>query len=200
MLERKNRGENMTSWDFLDWGLDINKADTDVRIEGLITQLEKEPQDDDRDFLMRGAMRRRDGIANLHTPQSRQRLEAPARKWCALDKPRREMYLSILRGVKSWDALGENHKKIDALHQSVIALAGSDDPHELIKAMLRLQEATAQFLSTPHAPQRLMSKWKEVGTLQTIWGPWEEAPKPQEAETGTEATAETPAPEPATAE
>jgi hypothetical protein len=110
------------------------------------------------------------------------------------------MYLSILRGVKSWDALGENHKKIDALHQSVIALAGSDDPHELIKAMLRLQEATAQFLSTPHAPQRLMSKWKEVGTLQTIWGPWEEAPKPQEAETGTEATAETPAPEPATAE
>ena len=160
----------MTNWDFLDWGLDINTADSDVRLAGLITQLEREPQDADRDFLLRAAVQKQTRFV-LCPPEVRHKLEAPARRWSLVGEDNRKKYLSVLRDAKSWEALGENRKKIEALHNSIVDIAPECEK-AIFKTVLRVQEATAQFLATAHAPQRAMKEWKEVGTLKTIWGDW----------------------------
>lgn len=168
----------MDEREFLEIGLCLNKADESIRVnrvslinlglDTLISQLNELPDDEDRVYLLDAAVRKRQARYTLYSQVWKERLRPLARSWCGLHK-QRAAYEDVLAGLVQIDQLKEGKQKTQKFHDALVELTGSEDNLDLIKSLLRVQEAAAQFLEGPDGKPRPMSKWTTLTSIQTVW-------------------------------
>lgn len=173
----------MEDQDFLEFGLCLNQADESMRLnkyhmvnlglDGLIAELQALPDDPDRVYLLEAAARKRQGRYMLYSQEWKERLQPLARLWCGLDK-QRENYKDVLAGLVQLEQIKEGQKKVQKFHEALSEFAahtdaGSEEQRALIKALLRVQEATAQFLRGQDGKEKPMSKWTTLTSIKTVW-------------------------------
>jgi hypothetical protein len=168
----------MDEQNFLAFGLCLNKAEESIRVstfhlvnmglDGLITELKAMPDDDERAYLLDAAGRKRQGRYVLYSREWKEQLHPLARSWHGLHK-QKESYQDILAGLVTFDQLKEGRLKIQKFHDALVESAGSADNHDLIKHLLRVQEATVQFLRGQDGKDRPVSKWTTLGSIRTVW-------------------------------
>ena len=168
----------MEEQDFLEFGLCLNKADESVRVnsfslvnmglDGLIAELKAIPHDEDRAYLLDAAGRKRQGRYVLYSREWKERLKPLARGWCGLHK-QRESYQDFLAGLISMDQIKEGRLKTQKFHDALVESVGTDDKRVLIKQLLRVQEAAAQFLQGQDGKEKPIAKWTTLGSIKTVW-------------------------------
>jgi hypothetical protein len=168
----------MDNQDFLEFGLCLNQADESRRLntvrlvnmglDGLIAELRALPPDEDRTYLLDAAGRKRQGRYVLYSQEWKDRLHPLARSWCGLGK-QRESYKEVLAGLMELNRLKEGQLKTQKFHNALIEFAGSTDNHSLIKALLRVQEAAAQFLKGQDGKEKPIAKWTTLTSIKTVW-------------------------------
>lgn len=134
----------------------------------LSAEIEDQSESDFRDYLMNAAYRKRQGRYSLLSQEEKDRLIPLARSWCWLDE-QREDYKDVLSDSEQIANLKSGKQETESFHQGLIDYAGTEEPFALIKALLRVQEATAQFLEGPDKKEVEMAKWSTLKAIKTVW-------------------------------
>jgi hypothetical protein len=170
----------MDEQDFLEFALCLNKAEESVRLnsvrmvntslDSLITQIKALPHDEDRAYLLDAAERKRQARYSLYSQEWKERLQPLAKSWCGLHK-QRDAYQDYLKGLTRLDQVKDGKQKTQKFHDALVLFAGSEDKHDLIKALMRVQEAASQFLEGSDGKEKAMSKWTTFTSIKTVWQP-----------------------------
>lgn len=168
----------MDAQDFLEFGVSLNNADESIRLpngrlynlrtDALIAQLKEMPDDEHRAYLLSATEQKVQARYSLYPQEWKEQLKPLARSWYGLRK-QGDDYQDFLAGLLKLDDLKTGKQKTQKFHEALIEFAGSDEPHELIKALLRVQEATEQFLKGHDGKDKALAKWTTLNSVKTIW-------------------------------
>jgi len=177
---------HMDAQDFLEFGVSLNNAEESIRLpngrlynlrtDSLISQLKEMPDDDDRAYLLNATEQKVQARYYLYPQEWKEQLKPLARSWYGLRK-QGDDYQDFLAGLLNLEELKTGKQKTQKFHDALVEFAGSSDPHELIKALLRVQEATGQFLKGQDGKDKALAKWTTLNSVKTIWEIPKEAPK-----------------------
>ena len=146
---------------FLHLGLDINEvlrgpSDT-IQLNLTKSQIEKSPVDTDQQYLLEAFQRCVAKRRKYYTYEEKVPLAALSKEWVSMGKGANAHYTDFLCGTADLDQSKYATPKMLKFHDGLVAYAGSEDTMELIRAYLRVNEATVQFFnldSVKPRPQR----------------------------------------------
>ena len=159
----------MDRQDFLDFGITINKADNPFELEMVMKRLRDLPQNAEQAFLLQGAERKYRNRLSLCTHECKEALLPLTKVWCTLDERARRNLQDVLAGTMEVHRLTHQAKPSNKFYDWLKVYAESDEPFAIIKAFLRVQEATEQFLWDSENRQRPPAKWSALQSIRTAW-------------------------------
>jgi hypothetical protein len=159
----------MDRHDFLDFGTAINKADDPIQMEIITERLLALPEDAERAYLQHAADCKRRMKRTLCSEETTAAVLPLAKLWCSMDERARRNLQDVLAGTMEIHRLTHQVKSSSKFYDWLKVFAGSDNPVSVVKAFLRVQEATEQFLWDAEGKQRPPSKWSTLQSIRTLW-------------------------------
>lgn len=160
---------------FLYIGLDINevlRGPSDA-IQQNITknQIEKTPEDPDRNLLLDAFQRCINKRRKYYSYDEKVPLAALAKDWVSMGKGANSHYADFLSGTADLDQSKYATPKMLKFHEGLVAYAGSEEVMDLIKAYLRVHEATIQFFNLDLVKPRPQRDVSAELPAYTFWLP-----------------------------
>lgn len=165
----------MDARDFLDLGMELNEGDT-MALDRVARDIARVPDGPEKEVL-EIALKRRRTVAPPCKNIDRVVLLELCRGWNTLSRgsmrdaaERRAAYEAYVCDEISWEKLISNSRSIEKFHKNLEKFARPEEPHPIIMALLRVQEATAQYAERDSLNQIPPDKkWAVDKYLKTKW-------------------------------
>ena len=164
----------MEAHDFLYYGQAINEEEGWI-LDQREKELSKEAEDDDRKLLAAAMTLRKRG-GKLALGINGELLVELCRMWNGLERSqaaavkRRALYAEYLCGDLDWEVACEGCANVPKFHEKLQEFQHPDEPHPLLVAMFRVEEATTQLLTKDsQGRKKPASKWTSEQPFVTCW-------------------------------
>ena len=164
----------MEAHDFLYYGQAINEEEGWI-LDQREKELAKEADDHDRKVLQ-AAMSLRQRGGKLALGINAELLLELCRLWNSLErsqaaaKKRRELYAEFLCGDLDWETVCEGCPNVPKFHEKLQEFQHPNEPHALLIAMFRVQEATTQYQQKDsQGRKKTATKWTSEQPFITCW-------------------------------
>ena len=164
----------MEAHDFLYYGQAINEEEGWI-LDQRQKELSKESDDRDRTVLQAAMVLRQRG-GKLAMGLNTDLLIELCRLWNSLERSqaaaikRRELYAEFLCGDLDWETVSEGCANVPKFHEKLQEFQHPDEPHPLLIAMFRVQEATTQLQQKDsQGRKKPATKWTSDQPFVTCW-------------------------------
>ena len=167
--------EYMDARDFLDLGMELNEGDA-MALDRVARDIARAADGPEKEVLS-VALKRRRTVPLPCKNVDRVALLELCRGWNTLSRgsmrdaaERRAAYEAYVCDEISWEKLISNSRSIEKFHKNLQKFARAEEPHPIILALLRVQEATAQYAERDSLNQIPPDKkWAVDKYLKTKW-------------------------------
>jgi DNA-binding transcriptional MerR regulator len=153
---------------FLYLGQKINRAAKDD-FDLLRLNVAQEMECEERQYLMTALEKRQSGPYRYYTDEQKETLLMLAKKWNGLTTEQQERVMDVLNEQRPVEDLGAGRSALLQFYELLCQFVQTEVPLERVKALLRIEEATAQFLFDSHGKRRPASSWKPHDSIRTFW-------------------------------
>lgn len=153
---------------FLYLGGKINEAGKDD-IALLRMNIDREEGSCERQYLLK-ALETKERIRYCYyTEAEKEQLLVLAKKWNAMKPENRDKIKDVLAGHSPASDLGTGRGPMIQFFDLLCQYLDSTEPRALAEGLLRVEEATVQFLIDSHGNKRPVSRWSERDSVRTFW-------------------------------
>lgn len=153
---------------FLYLGEKLNEAGKDD-LALLRMNIDREEGSSERQYLLNALETKQKIRYCYYTEAEKEQLLALAKKWNALKPEARAKVKDVLAGQSPLEDLGTGRGAMISFYELLCQNLDSTSPRTLAEGLLRVQEATEQFLIDSHGNKRPVSRWSERDSVRTFW-------------------------------